>query len=135
MTARSIMSAPDARPPRSPWRFCLAILALAANMVLPSAMAQAAPPAVMFGELHAICLASGSEHSGLPVNGLPGEPAASAIHCSLCLFSPGFNAPVGTAQSVTVAVDYPVVLSYAYDEPARAPQLFAQKFDARAPPA
>ena len=98
-------------------------------------MAQAAPRAALFGELHALCLANGGENAGSPVDGLPAEPAASAVHCGLCLFSGSFSAPLGTTHAVTVPVVFPVVLSYAYDEPKLASQRDAQKFDARAPPA
>lgn len=129
------ISAPAGRPHRSVWRFCLAVLAVAANLTLPSAIAQATQAATVAGASFSLCLASGNNSAGEPGNSLPEGPAVSAVHCSLCLFSAGFTGMIGAAITFTIPVDYPVVLSYAYDEPALAPQRDAQKFDARAPPA
>ncbi|MDA0651738.1 MAG: hypothetical protein O3C49_00490 [Proteobacteria bacterium] len=129
------MSAPSVLSKRPLWRTCLAVLAVVANFAVPAAPSAAASVSGIFGDNFSLCLASGGQAGATPATDLPNEPAAAALHCSLCLFTGGFEAPAGRASAVTIRGGHPVVLTYGYAEPAFAPQFHALQFHARAPPA
>jgi hypothetical protein len=106
-----------------------------ANFIMPAAQSGAASVSGIFGDNISLCLASGSTAGATPATDLPNEPAAAALHCSLCLFTGGFEAPAGRASAVTIRGDRPGVLIVGFAEPAFAPQFHDLEFDARAPPA
>lgn len=129
------MPAPSVLSKRPLWRTCLAALAIIANFAVPAASSAATSISGLFGDNFSLCLANGSQAGTIPANHLPNEPAAATLHCSLCLFTGGLEAPTGNVGAVTIPGYRPVVLTYGYAESDFAPQFHALEFDARAPPA
>lgn len=110
------------------------MLAIVANMILPSVWAQAAASSDVFGERFSLCLASGGQVVPRSGDQRPGAPVAGALHCSLCMFTGSFDVPAGGANTINV-VAYGRVESFRNFEGAKfVPLLRALQFNARGPP-
>jgi len=117
------------------WRAWLAMLALAANIVLPGTWSVASPLPHGFGDTYSLCLASGGVIVPNPDNHLPNGPVAGGLHCSHCLFTGTFAFPATIASEAEALTYYPAGPSNGYAGRFHGPRLQAFKFQARAPPA
>jgi len=114
-------------------RFSIAVLAVMANVVLPTAKSQASAVSHLSGDTFSLCLANGSNNT--PTNRQSDNSGAVSNHCNLCLLGGATEAPTTGAVVTPILHDIRALLSYGHVHLAVAPQFRALPFKARAPPA